>query len=95
MSFDQLVQRAGVPVIRGEGNASGYRDRRLDRKTLSQYLGGVARPEAVGVSLPPNVRVLEMTLNWPGLIVDTIESRLDVEGFLLSDGEDTDDDLWN
>lgn len=95
MSFDQLVQRAGVPVIRGEGNVSGYRDRRLDRKTLSQYLGGVARPEAVGVSLPPNVRVLEMTLNWPGLVVDTIESRLDVEGFLLSDGDDTDDDLWN
>ena len=94
MSFDQLVKEAGTPVQRGDAPTSSYRNRVLSREKFTTYLEGTARPEAVGLSLPPRVRVLEMTLNWPGLVVDTLESRLDVEGFLLAGQDSTDDDLW-
>lgn len=84
MSFEKLRQRAGASPIRHEKT----------RSQLTAYLEGVSRPESIGISLPPKTRALELVLNWPGLVVNTVESRLDVEGFLLADGKDTDDQLW-
>lgn len=39
-------------------------------------------------------RLRPVILNWPRLVVDSIERRLDVEGFRLSKKVDGDDDLW-
>ena len=84
MSFERLREAAGaVPHRHGKTRAQ-----------LTAYLEGTSRPEAIGLSLPPKTRVLELVLNWPGLVVNTVEARLDVEGFLLADGTDTDDELW-
>lgn len=85
MSFEKLREKAGAtPTRHGK-----------TRQELTAYLEGQSRPDAVGISLPPKTRVLELVLNWPGLVINTVEARLDVEGFLLADGTDTDDRLWN
>lgn len=84
MSFEKLREKAGVPPVR-HGRT---------REVLLTYQNGESRPDSIGVSLPPKTRVLELVLNWPGLVVNTVEARLDVEGFLLADGKDTDDTLW-
>lgn len=84
MSFEKLREASSAPPMRHEKT----------REALMTYLEGKSRPDSIGISLPPKTRVLELVLNWPGLVVNTVESRLDVEGFLLADGKDTDDELW-
>lgn len=39
-------------------------------------------------------RIRSLVVNWPRLIVDSIEDRLDVEGFRLGGDERADDELW-
>ena len=51
------------------------------------YYEGRKRLDAIGVSLPPNVRVLEMPVRWPKLTVDVLVRSLVLEGFTVADGE--------
>lgn len=39
-------------------------------------------------------RIAPVIIAWPQLVVDSVEERLDVEGFRLPDEEQQDDDLW-
>lgn len=39
-------------------------------------------------------RIQPVIIGWPQLVVDTVEERLDVEGFRLPDEDEADDDLW-
>ena len=39
-------------------------------------------------------RIQPVVIYWPQLVVDTVEERLDVEGFRLPDADAGDDDLW-
>lgn len=39
-------------------------------------------------------RLVEVTVNWPRLIIDSLEERLDVEGFRLARDLPTDAELW-
>lgn len=39
-------------------------------------------------------RLQQVVLAWPMLVVDSLEERLDVEGFRLPDEDSGDDDLW-
>lgn len=39
-------------------------------------------------------RIRPVIIGWPQLVVDTVEERLDPEGFRLPDEEAGDDDLW-
>jgi hypothetical protein len=40
-------------------------------------------------------RMRQVVINWPQLVVDSLEERLDVEGFRYADSETTADDLWS
>ena len=51
------------------------------------YYEGRKRLDAIGVSLPPNVRVLEMPVRWPKLTVDVLVRSLVLEGFTMAGGE--------
>lgn len=42
--------------------------------------------------LSENLR--QLVINWPRLVVDALEERLDVEGFRFADNPRADDDLW-
>jgi hypothetical protein len=39
-------------------------------------------------------RLKQVVIAWPQLVVDSLEERLDVEGFRLPDAESGDDELW-
>ncbi|MES2211203.1 MAG: phage portal protein [Chloroflexota bacterium] len=39
-------------------------------------------------------RLQQVVIAWPQLVVDSVEERLDPEGFRLPDQSDADDDLW-
>ncbi|MBF6063025.1 phage portal protein [Nocardia terpenica] len=80
MSFEQLLR----DVPRYSRN----------RTRLEAYHQGAKRLDALGVSLPPEVRVLEIVANWPRLVVESVEERLDVEGFRLAGQDGTDETLW-
>lgn len=39
-------------------------------------------------------RLQQVVIAWPQLVVDSLEERLDIEGFRLPDAAEADDDLW-
>lgn len=39
-------------------------------------------------------QIRQVVINWPSLVVDSLEERLDVEGFRYADDESAADDLW-
>lgn len=39
-------------------------------------------------------RLTELVINWPQLVLDSIENRLDVDGFRLAGEDSPDDNLW-
>lgn len=55
------------------------------------YYGGEKRVDALGVSLPPQMRVLEMPVRWPKLSIDVLVESLVLEGFKLADGPPPED----
>jgi hypothetical protein len=64
---------------------------------LESYYEGSNRLDALGVSLPPQVRVLEFSVNWCRVAVDAYVNRLDVEGFKITGHESVEEwlrDCW-
>lgn len=50
----------------------------------SDYYEGEHHVDQLGVSLPPQVRILEMVANWPRLSIDVLVEALTVDGFSLA-----------
>lgn len=71
------------------------------RNTLLDTLDRYYRGEQPIAFVPPEVlaatgnRLATLIINWPRVIADTIEERLDVEGFVVGGADQTDADLWN
>lgn len=65
-----------------------------DATELEAYFNGEKRLAALGVSLPPQMRVLEMVSGWPRLVVEALVERLTVEGFYLASNEDFAKTAW-
>lgn len=63
-------------------------------KTLDGYYEGEQRLEQLGLAIPPDLRKFVVIVNWPRLGVDSVEERLDVEGFRYPDTDEADDELW-
>lgn len=64
------------------------------RARLDRYYEGRVRLASIGLALPPEMRRLSTVVNWPALYVDSLEERLDVEGFRLDGAADADARLW-
>lgn len=62
-----------------------------ERDVLNAYYEGARRLQALGLSLPPEMDDLQVVINWPGMWVEALEERLDIEGFRL-DGRDLADE---
>lgn len=74
---------------------AGVVDRRLRQyRVLEAYYDGAHRLQALGLSLPPEMEDLQVIINWPGMYVDSIEERLDVEGFRVGRSDEVDETLW-
>lgn len=57
------------------------KDRR--NKLRSAYYEGKKRLDRLGISIPPDMRDLEIVVGWPAKAVDVLEQRLEFEGFAL------------
>lgn len=67
--------------------------RDADSRIYDDVYAGVVRLDSIGVSLPPDVRVLEMTAPYPRLSVDVLVEVLTPEGFICQGAEDALDRL--
>lgn len=65
-----------------------------DVQRRERYYEGKLRLEALGLSLPPELRVLQTVINWPFLVIEIEEERLDIEGFRMAGSDLLDDRLW-
>ena len=74
MSFDTLLRRSGE--VFGISKLEGYYE-------------GKRRLDALGVTLPPQVRLLEMVAPFPKLAIDVLAEVLTPEGYLLGDDDET------
>ncbi|GGM64712.1 hypothetical protein GCM10012275_39150 [Longimycelium tulufanense] len=63
--------------------------------TNEQYYEAEHRLKALGVATPPEMRHLVAAIGWPRMYVDSVEERLDVEGFRLAGRSDGDERLWS
>jgi hypothetical protein len=61
----------------------------------TDYYHAKHRPEAIGVSVPPEMQKLLAAVGYPRLYVDSIAERLSVEGFRLGNADSADDELWD
>lgn len=80
MAFKTLVEQS-------ETKRSGYDE-------LESFYESEHRLDALGVTLPEDVRVLEMVSSIPKLTIDVLVEVLNVEGFLIKDSPETADLLW-
>lgn len=65
-----------------------------DYDTKEAYYDGQVRLGSMGLSLPPELSRLQIVVNWPRLAVDSLEERLDIEGFRLAGENQTISRLW-
>lgn len=65
--------------------ARAIEDERLDR-----YYNGTQRLRQMGIAVPAKLRDFETLVNWPRLVVDALNTRLQVKSFLSPDGEKAD-----
>ncbi len=47
------------------------------------------------VAAATSKRLQSVSVNWPRLVIGSVEERLDVEGFRLAGNESADDSLWS
>ena len=62
-------------------------------RKLEKYYEGEATLDALGVSLPPNMRVLELTAPFPKMSIDILTEVLNPAGFILGEDRDITDIL--
>lgn len=69
--------------------------KRFRLQLINAYYEGTFRVLDLGISIPPSLRNLHTTMGWPRIAVDSVEERLDVEGFRFPGASDADTDLWD
>lgn len=63
--------------------------------TRSQlYYEGQQRLHQLGLAVPPSLHQFLTIVNWPRMVCDGIEERLDIEGFRFPGVDEADEDLW-
>jgi hypothetical protein len=59
------------------------------------YYDGEQPMRNLGIAVPRELEKLRTAAGWPGVVVDTIDERLEVAGFRVGSAASTDDDLWD
>lgn len=63
-------------------NANLSKRAKVDER-LSSYYEGQQRLEQIGIAVPPELRRFETVVNWPRVVVDEVEHRLDIKALFL------------
>jgi hypothetical protein len=64
-------------------------------RQLDSYYNGHQLIRDLGISIPPQMRGMQVGVAWPRITVDALEERLDVQGFRYASSADGDDELWD
>ncbi|MGW0984289.1 phage portal protein [Streptomyces xiamenensis] len=64
---------------------------RFGLELLDSYFNGEQLVRDLGISIPPQLKGLHTVIGWPRIGVESLEARLDLEGFRWSDGSDAAD----
>jgi hypothetical protein len=59
-----------------------------DLEENDAYYEGTKRLQHLGIAVPPQLRQLQVVIDWPAVLVDGLEERLDIESFRVPDDED-------
>ncbi|WP_052056355.1 phage portal protein [Rhodococcoides fascians] len=63
---------------------------------LDGYYDGLQRLEQLGLAIPPELLKFTVVVNWPRVVADALNERLDPKGFRLPDADSkASDELWN
>lgn len=62
---------------------------------LEEYYDAEQHMRHLGIAVPPELHALRTAAGWPGIVVDTLDERLDVQGFRLGGSLTADDDMWD
>jgi len=74
----------------------GIERRRWDLQLRDLYYNGEQAMRQLGIALPPQIRHLRTTVGWPAIAVESLEDRLDIEGFTAGDDDGSAaEDLWS
>lgn len=66
----------------------------VDAKNRAYY-EGTQRLVHLGIAVPPQLRHFEIVVNWPRVVVDTIEQRQDVKSILVPGDDVLAERLWS
>jgi len=66
---------------------------RTESNKLNDYYEGMHRLEQLGLAIPEELKRFTVTLNWPRTVVDSVEQRLDIQGFRMNGAAN--DYLWD
>lgn len=64
---------------------NGLNSRQGDLELNEAYYDATHRVKAIGLSTPPEMRHLTAAVGWPRVYLDTLEERLDLESFRMTD----------
>ena len=64
-----------------------------DDELMLDYYLGQQRVEQLGLAIPPSLRRFLVVVNWPRVLVDTIERRQNVRALILPSEETADPQL--
>lgn len=62
---------------------------------LDAYYNSEQRIQDLGISVPPVMAHLRTVTGWPSLVVDSLDERLDVQGFRYPNSTTADSDIWD
>lgn len=86
-------ERETLDVLRSQLSTTMFQD-----ELLVRYYRGRQRVEQLGMAIPPSMRQFLVVVNWPRVLVDTIERRQKVRSLILP-GEETADprlrEIWD
>ena len=68
--------------------------RHLGFLTLDAYYDGMQRLVQLGLAVPAELRDFVTIVNWPRIVVNAVEERIDLEGFRLPGNAAADAELW-
>lgn len=71
-----------------------WSDWQADADVYDAYYHGQQRLAALGMAVPPQMEKLSTVVNWPRLVVDSLDERLDIEGFRYPGEATGDHTLW-
>lgn len=89
-------EQQGIDVeLRREELLSEFEERTADLAENTAYYESERRPDAIGISVPPEMQELLAHVGYPRLYINSLSDRLTPEGFRMADSDEADEQLWD